>query len=767
MNGRTSAIPETDELGKPVTHDQPDADPASNDHPRHHGLPDPHSKGGIRIRRWLIPAVLVLVWLFVVGPLGSFAGKLGEVQENDSASFLPASAESTRASEISQGFSDDETIPAIVVYEFQEPIDDATLGLIAADAASIQQIEGVVGEVVGPVPAEDGLAATLILDLDFPEDSDPGIVVEEVRQTLADSAAPDAGATIYTTGPAGFLADFAEAFGEIDGLLLLVTLAVVLVILLIVYRSPILPIFVLLTSLLALGAASFVIYVLADNGIITLNGQSQGILFILVIGATTDYSLLLVSRFREELRRTRYQVDAMRATLKGTYEAILASGGTVILGVLTLLLSELNSNRGLGPVAAIGILFAMAAALTFLPAILVMMGRAAFWPVRPKLESSDTEQEVRGLWARVARFVGTRHRPVWIGSLLVLVALGAFLPTFKAEGVPQSDFFLTSVESTEGQDALERHFPAGSGSETVIVGPEADLEQMLAVANADDGVARAVPLPAGAPGSDAPPAVNDGYVLVQATLVDAADSDAAEQTVIDLRNAFDSVSADILIGGPTATQVDTQAATQRDLFVIIPAVLLVTLLVLMVLLRSIVAPLLLTGTVVVSFAATLGLAAIVFYQILDMPGADPTVPLFAFVFLAALGIDYNIFLMTRAREEALQSGTRPGILRSLAVTGGVITSAGIVLAATFSALAVLPLLFLFQIAFIVAAGVLIDAMIVRSLLVPALVYEIGPKTWWPSRLAKRPAVTDLAVALDVATHGPRHDGDGAPPQADR
>jgi RND superfamily putative drug exporter len=709
----------------------------ATDTEEHHGVRDPHSRGGIRVRRWLVPALLVVFWLFVVGPLGSYAGQLADVQENDQLSFLPATAESTEVAEIQQTFSDDETLPAIVVYEFPGSAGEAGLGAVAADVATIQELDGVSGEVVGPVPSEDGEAAIVFVDLEFVQDAEPGAVVEEVRAALEDSPAKAQGADVYVTGPAGFLADFSEAFGEIDGLLLLVTLGVVLVILLIVYRSPILPIFVLLTSILALGAASAVIYFLADNGTITLNGQSQGILFILVIGATTDYSLLLVSRFREELRRTQYQVDAMRATLKGTYEAILASGGTVILGVLTLLLSELNSNRGLGPVAAIGIVFAMLAALTFLPAVLVMVGRAAFWPARPKLDLAHPDAEIRGFWARVADFVGRRPRRVWIGSLVLLLGLSAFLPAFEAEGVPQSDFFLTSVEATDGQDALERHFPGGSGSETLVVAPADTLEPVLGVLNANDGVAQAVPTSADPAGPDAEPLVVDDEVLIQVTLTDAADSPEAEATVVELREELDAVSTEALVGGPTATQVDTQASTQRDLRVIIPAVLLVTLLVLMLLLRAVVAPLLLIGTVIISFSATLGLAAIVFYGILDMPGADASVPLYAFVFLAALGIDYNIFLMTRAREESIKSGTRVGILRALAVTGGVITSAGIVLAATFSALAVLPLLFLFQIAFIVAAGVLIDTMIVRSLLVPALVYEIGPKSWWPSKLAEQ------------------------------
>jgi RND superfamily putative drug exporter len=721
----------------------------------HHGVGDRHSRSGIRVRRWLVPALLVVGWLVLGGVSGPFAGQLTDVQENDSATFLPAEAESTQVLTLQQEFTQSDSIPTVVVYEFEQPFDEAALAAVAADAEAIRAVPGVEPDVSGPIPSEDGLAITVIANVVVQEDTEPGAEVEAIRVVLEDSAARDLGAEVYVTGPAGFLADFTEAFGEIDGLLLLVALGVVLVILLVVYRSPILPFIVLTTALFALSAASMVIYLLADNGVITLNGQAQGILFILVIGAATDYSLLVVSRFREELRRTEYQVDAMGRTLRGTWEAVVASAGTVALGVMTLLLSELNVNRGLGPVAAIGVVFAMIATLTFLPAVLVMLGRRAYWPAKPKVDMADPQAQVRGFWARVAEFVDRRTRLVLVGSLALLLGLSAFLPSFKADGVPTSEFFMTEVESTQGQDALARHFPAGSGSVTIVIGPEGDLEAMTEVVSANDGVASVVTVTAGPPGTDADPLVVNGNVQLQATLVDLADSPEAEQTVEELRVELDAVSTEALVGGTTATALDTNTATQRDLRVIIPAVLLVTLLVLMALLRAIVAPLLLIATVIVSFAATLGLASIVFYQIMDLPGADASVPLYAFVFLAALGVDYNIFLMTRAREETIAFGNRAGILRALAVTGGVITSAGLVLAATFSALAILPLLFLFQIAFIVASGVLIDALIVRSLVVPASVILIGPKTWWPSRLARH---EDLSAeeALEVATTGHAH-----------
>jgi RND superfamily putative drug exporter len=695
---------------------------------------DAPAPGKPRRLRWLLPALAVVAWLFLGGPLGQFAGQLTDVQQNDSASFLPAEAESTQVSELAAQFSDDDLIPAVVVYEFETPATPDDLAAIAADVARLAEVEGVVGEPIGPIPAEDGQAVQVIVPIDASQAEDVGAAVEQIREIVgSDGSLQIEGATSFVTGPAGFLAYLGEAFGEIDGLLLVVTLSVVLVILLIVYRSPVLPFLVLFASVLALGVASAAIYALADNDVITLSGQSQGILFILVVGAATDYSLLLVSRYREELRRHHSKYDAMRVTLRGTFEAILASGGTVILGVMALLLSELNSNRGLGPVAAIGIVFAMLSALTFLPAALVLLGRGVFWPFRPAYGSAPTE--VRGVWGRVARFVGRRHRPVWIVVSLGLLVLAAFLPTFKAQGVAQSDFLLATVESTEGQQALARHFPAGTGSPANVIGPADELEAMTQTLAGVDGVASVVPLADPVSGEVV---VVDGLVSLDVTLVDAADSDEAEQTVTQMREVLDDVSADALVGGLTAVQLDTQQAAQRDLFVIIPVVLVVILLVLMVLLRAVLLPVILIGTVIVSFFATLGLGAIVFNNVFGFPGADPSVPLYAFVFLAALGIDYNIFLMTRAREETVKLGTRRGILKSLAVTGGVITSAGIVLAATFGALFVLPILFLAQIAFLVSVGVLIDALIVRSLLVPALVYDIGPRVWWPSRLAREP-----------------------------
>jgi RND superfamily putative drug exporter len=515
----------------------------------------------------------------------------------------------------------------------------------------------------------------------------------------------------------------------------------VLVILLVVYRSPVLPLFVLLTAGLALAAASGVVYLLADNDVVTLDGQGQGILSILVVGAATDYALLLVARYREELRRHDDRYQAMWLAWRRTLEPVAASAATIVLGVLCLLLADIGPTRGLGPVAAVGIVCAMVAALTFLPALLVLPGRTApgehgrwvFWPARPHVGSQGPE--VRGLWARVASLVGRRPLAVGLASGIALLALAAFAPSLPSSGTSQSDTFLTPVESVTGGEALARHFPAGSGSPTLVVGPADRLPELVATVQRTDGVAAVVPV-TGTGGPQGEPLVADGRVQLQVTLAEAADSPAAEDVVTALRTRLDAVSEEALVGGGTAQQLDVRDYATGDRDRIIPAVLLVIFGVLALLLRSLVAPLVLILANVLSFAATLGAAALVFRYVFDFPGGDPSVPLYAFVFLVALGIDYSIFLMTRVREESIRHGTRPGILSGLAVTGGVITSAGIVLAATFAALAVLPILFLVQIAFLVAFGVLLDTLVVRSLLVPAISYLLGRHVWWPSRLSR-------------------------------
>ncbi|MGY1838244.1 MMPL family transporter [Modestobacter sp. SYSU DS0985] len=688
------------------------------------------------VLRWLLPAVITLLWLGLAGPLGSFSGKLGEVSENDSAAFLPDSAESTRVTELQEGFRTERTLPVILLWESEDgALDDGTLAEVAErveDAVAVaEEADALAGEPSPPIPAEDGAAVQAVL----PFDPDLGDTLGEVVTELRDLPGVE-GTTAYVTGPGAIFSDFAEGFSGIDGLLLVAAFGVVLLILLVVYRSPLLPLLVIGTAGMALVVSLAVAYFLADQGWIDVNGQSQGIASILVVGAATDYGLLLVARYREELRLEQSRSTAMQVALKQSWEPIVASGGTVILGVLCLLFSDLGSNRGLGPISAVSIAFAMLAALTFLPAVLVLFGRAAFWPFRPRF--GDEQREGRG-WERVATAVGRRPARALVWTMVGLFALAAFLPTFDDEGIPLSEAVRGGSPSAAGQEALARHYDAGAPSPAIIITPAEGWEDVADAAAAVDGVVDVAPFtgesgPPGAGGGE--PVQVDGLVRLDATLGDAPDSAAAQATVAELRTTLRDVEPDTLVGGSTAQDLDTQETAARDLVVIVPLVLLVITVVLALLLRAVVAPLLLVASVALSTAATVGLAALVFEHLFDFPGSDPQVLLIGFVFLVALGIDYSIFLMTRAREESLRPGTRAGMTRALTVTGGVITSAGLVLAATFGALTVLPLVILIQLGFLVGVGVLIDTFVVRSLLVPAAVHLLGDRVWWPSRLAQ-------------------------------
>ncbi|MGO1264867.1 MAG: MMPL family transporter, partial [Brevibacterium aurantiacum] len=465
--------------------------------------PNQRSKGPVRGRGALLVlfAILLVAWVGVAGVGGPYFGKISEVATNDRSSFLPESAESTRAQEIIDRFSDDDYVPAIVVLENTDGLtdDDSVAlgdvakelddGLLAADASPV-------------IPSDDGDALQLILPVSSDTTADD---VEKIRDVIANTfptanaadatpdesgnvATPATVADVYVTGPAGFAADLTEAFAGIDGILLLVALIAVFVILVIVYRSPLLPVIVLFTSVAALSASIFIIWHLADAGILLINGQVQGILFILVVGATTDYSLLVVARFRDALLTERDRVRAGLAAFKGVLEPIAASGGTVIAGLLVLLLTDLASTRALGPVAAIGILVAMLAALTFLPAALMIIGRAVFWPFLPRVQNAATAKAKKGLWSRIAAGIAKRPRMIWIGLVVVLALPLLALPQFKASGVAQSDFVLGESEARDGQDVLAEHFPGGSGSPTQIVVAKDQLEDAAKAVGSLGGV---------------------------------------------------------------------------------------------------------------------------------------------------------------------------------------------------------------------------------------------------------------------------------------
>lgn len=709
--------------------------------------PDAGEKRPGWVRR-LIPVVLVLAWLGVMGVGGPTFGKLSDVVSNSQTDFLPVDSQATQVQDRLGEFQDSDGVPAIVVMESENEITPRQLRAIGTNAQALGEIQDVL-EVSPPIPSEDGKAVEIIALVS--SEADTGTVVEHLRERLAEDT-PE-GLSVAVTGPAGLVADLSAAFAGIDGLLLIVALVAVLVILVIVYRSPLLPFLVLLTSVGALCGAIITVYFLAQQGWIDLSGQTQGIMSIVVIGAATDYGLLYTARFREALHHTPSRWTATRMAWKGTVPAVLASGTTVIAGLLCLLFSALTSNRGVGPATAMGVVFAILAGLTLLPALLALFGRVALWPQMPRVdENPETHEQAmnpydhKGLWPSVARLVDRRSRAVWLVCAVVLGAAAVGASQLDADGVPQSKFVLGESEARDGLAVIERHFPGGAGDPVYVLAPQEDAQAVAERLSQDDDVASVAftaqdspngtlpyPTPQGGPLANAEPTVSNGDVLIQATLTYASDSEEAQATVTRLRDDLAGTTPDAKIGGTTAVQVDTIAASERDRALIIPIILAVILLILMVLLRSILMPVLLIATTVLSFVSALGVATLVFH-LMDINQADPTVPLFSFVFLVALGIDYNIFLMSRVREEVVTAGHRKGVLAGLITTGGVITSAGIVLAATFAALAVLPILFLVQLAIIVTIGVLMDTIIVRSLLVPALALDIGPRSWWPSRV---------------------------------
>ena len=686
-----------------------------------------------RRAKWLVLG-LWLVLLFLTAP---FAQKLTDAQDNDAASWLPGSAESTQVLEISKDFRP-EQIPAVVVYARDGGLTAQDRAAITEDAAQLKQLtdHGIRGaETRGPVYDRqvDPRAAQIYVPITMAEEGWERIApaVDSIRDVVGKGGD---GLAVHITGPGGTSADFSEAFEGIDSTLLLSAMTVVVVMLLITYRSPTLLVVPLLSVIAALFTAQSLIYFLAQHAGLTVNGQSAGILTVLVFGAGTDYALLLVARYREELRRHEDRHEAMARALHRAGPAVLASGATVVLSMLMLLAAEMNSTRGLGPVAAIGVAVALLAMMTLFPALLVICGRWIFWPVIPHFGAPDPTE--RGVWARTGRGIAQRPRMIWIVTSLVLALCSLGLIQLRAAGIGNADAFTGKPDSITGQEVSEEYFPAGSGDPLVIVSNQAQARQVgQAVADTEGVVPTSLGLPAGAK------PVYEGQVLFEATMTAPSDSEAAKQTVERVRDAVHAVpDADAQVGGGTAALLDMDKATTHDNLVIIPLVLVVVLLILCGLLRALIAPLLLVGTVILSFAAALGISALAFRHLFDYAGESTDFPLFVFVFLVALGIDYNIFLTTRIREEAAHQGTRQGVVTGLAATGAVITSAGLVLAGTFAALGTLPMVAFAEIGFAVALGVLLDTFVVRSILVTSLFLDVGPKVWWPHRLAREDGV---------------------------
>ena len=694
---------------------------------------------GGRRAKW---AVLIF-WLLVAVIAGPLAGKLTGAEKNDAQSWLPAKAESTQVLKLQSSYQSPNVFPAVVVYSRTTALTAADRHKAASDVAQFIGVPGAVShQIAGPFPSNDGQALETIVPVNLGSKGWNGATaaVDKLR-TIAQSGAH--GMAIHITGPLGSAADSAKSFSGIDSTLLFATLAVVIVLLLVTYRSPALWLLPVITAGIALVSAEALIYLLAVHAGLTVNGQSAGILNVLVFGAGTDYALLLTARYREELRRHADRHEAMAVALRRAGPAIIASAGTVVASLLTLTIAQLNSTKGMGPVLAIGVCVALAAMITLLPALLVIFGRWIFWPVKPKFGSPEPTSH--GFWAKVGRRVAVRPRMVWVTTALILGAMALGLTGLKASGLTAAESFAGHhPDSVVGQQVLDRHFPAGAGQPVVVVG---DPASAAALRTAFASVPRITAV--------TPAQVHGGHAFLQGTLTVPPDGQAAYQTIDSVRAAVHSVpGAHALVGGNTAINLDVERAAAHDRDVIIPVILAVVFLILALLLRAIIAPIMLIATVVLSFGAALGVSALVFTNVFNFGGADTSFPLFVFVFLVALGIDYNIFLMTRVREEAKRHGSRRGALIGLAATGGVITSAGVVLAGTFAVLGTLPVTFLTELGFAVAFGVLLDSIIVRSVLVTALNLDIGSRVWWPSRLARTSEPeADLSGELETVGAG--------------
>ncbi len=806
--------------------------------------------------------VVFLIWLVgIFIALGAnLPGKFTDAEENESTSFLPGDAESTKVLTAAEELQGGELAPAVILYRRESGLTAADRQKIVEDvgrlterrfpavvadgatAASGGQSQGDQGggapagnlpegcggptttipgqpadyaPFVGPVCSQDGKAALVTAYIKGNGESDDILdPVDFWRDTVSD---PGGGLEVKITGGAGYAADAIKVFEGINGTLLLAAVSLVIFLLIVIYRSPIFFWIPLASVIFAEMLARSVGYGLSELGV-TINGQSSSIMSVLVLGAGTDYALLIVARYREELHHTEDRHAAMQAAMTSAGPAVFASAATVIAALLCLSIAKVNGTSGLGPIGAMGVACAAISMLTLLPALLTIFGRRAFWPFVPHTPNwsapTDVAQsgigkrivegsrfggllpvigaalvaiillpitvitallrrfvslvtggrvktpsvvslfdgpifkpyEVRrtkhehlsdathGFWKRVGDRVAIRPARVMTGSIAVLLVMCAGLAFFSTD-LTTNDGYRTSVESVEGQDLLAESFPAGASAPAdVIVPPGGDVQAVQAALEQTNGIDAVT----------GPVAEGEQGTLIQATLDPPPYSTQAFDLVEPIRAAASGAVAGTLVGGASAVEFDVREAAGWDSTVIPPIVLVVVFLILVLLLRAVVAPLILIGTVILSFLAALGVGYFVFDLIFDFPGSDPSLPLFAFVFLVALGVDYNIFLMARAREETLKHGTREGMLRALAVTGGVITSAGIVLAGTFSVLAVLPLVFLTEIGFVVAFGVLLDTFLVRSVLVPAIVLKLGPKVWWPSQLAK----TDGAGAGD-------------------
>ena len=683
--------------------------------------------------------IVVGFWLVVLVIAFPLSGKLMGAEKNNASAWLPANAESTKVLDVQARFQSPNIFPAVVVYERASGLTAADRAKAAADARSFASLHGVgPGQVAGPIPSADGKAMQTILQVNLGAQGWNG-AAKAANSIRAITHANAGGLTSHITGPLGNAADNSKVFKGIQNTLLYAAVAVVIAILLLTYRSPVLWLLPVISSGVALITAQAVIYLLAVHSGLTVNAQSAGILDVLVFGASTDYALLIVARYREELRRHDRRHLAMAEALRRAGPAIIASGATVIVSLLVLAVAELNSTKSLGPVLAIGVAVGMVSMLTLLPALLVTFPRGIFWPYKPTYRSA--EPTTRGLWARVGWRIAPRPRVTWVTTAVILGVLALGLTGLKASGLTNAQSFRGHPDSVTGEAVLAAHFSAGVGEPVVVIGNQHAAAPLRAAFAATTGIAGVTP-----------PAARAGYAYLQGTLTSPPDSQAAYTTIDQVRSAVHPVpGAHALVGGTTAINLDVARASAHDRNLIIPLILVVVFIILGLLLRALVAPLILIATVVLSFAAALGVSAFFINHVFGFGAADTSFPLFVFVFLVALGVDYNIFLMTRVREEAIRRDARRGALAGLAATGGVITSAGFVLAGTFAVLATIPSTFLTEIGFAVAFGILLDTIIVRSVLVTALNLDIGRWMWWPSRLARTPDPAPAELSQERAS----------------
>lgn len=656
-------------------------------------------------------------WIFAILPLllgAVLAGVIGQAERDRlPTDQLPAGYDSTKAVELAEKLPDQDSSTAVIVFS----ADKGTLS--RQQLGEIAQLLAKVGNTDKPVyiPSEDGTAVLGVVQLSATSATEVGNEVKNLRETLSKDT-PD-GVTAQVTGPAGVEADLASVFDGANFKLLGITALVVAILLIVTYRSPVLWIIPLTVVGVADQTASFLATHVLKFFDVAWNESTIGILSVLVFGAGTDYALLLISRYRDELRNFDDRRAAMRVALGNTVEPVLASGGTVFVGLLTLLLSLIPTTRGLGLACAVGVVTAAFFVLVCLPSALVLFPRGSFWPRVPQVGDPNAS-ETRSAWRRIGEVVA--KRPIVVGTAVVVgIALLAIGNTQIKIGLDTADQFLTKPEAIAASERIAQSFPAGTANPTTIT-TRADASQVIARAKTVTDVSSVTPLQQG-----------DGITQLQVVLKAHEGSPEAQHAITDLRSSLTGFP-DTFVGGPEAQTMDGTAASARDRELIIPIILALVLVALIALLRAVVAPILLVATVVGTYFAALGASWWIFTGPLGFSALDESVPLMAFLFLVALGVDYNIFLITRAREEALVHGSREGMLRALGATGGVITSAGILLAAVFATLGVLPLVVLAQLGVVVCLGVLLDTLIVRTMLVPALAFITKDVFWWPRTL---------------------------------